>query len=162
MLYCIKYQILRNELIFEFKRILVGRYSSSGSDLSSCDLNFDDLFRDTDVARQCLKNWKLMQTSDIIETIYKTNFAPGKKNSHSEIARFQSPLASFARRPTWIIHLHWCSICGGGTSQADGIICQVHQCRNPQGAFSFRVAPLRCLLLGVAFLHAAVSTACTL
>jgi hypothetical protein len=135
MINCNIYQRLRDELSFEFKRILVGRCNSSGSDLQSCNLSFDDLIRDPDVARQCLKKWQRIQRS---ETIYKTIFVPGMQGSHSEIVLFQSPLATFARSPTWISHLHWCSICGEGKGQADGIICEVHQCKHPQGAFFFQ------------------------
>ena len=47
------------------------------------------------------------------------------QGSYSKIVRFQSPLAFFAHRPTWTIHRHGCSICGEGTIQADGIICEL-------------------------------------
>lgn len=135
MINCNIYQRLRYELSFEFNRNLVGRYNSSGSELQSCNLSFDDLICDLQVARQCLKKWQRMQRS---ETIHKTIYVPGMQGSHSEIVLFQSPLATFARRPTWISHLHWCSICGEGKDQADGIICEVHQCKNPEGAFFFQ------------------------
>jgi len=46
---------LRDELSFEMNGIWVGRLNSNGSGLNFCDLNFDNLFRDPDVARQLLE-----------------------------------------------------------------------------------------------------------